>query len=368
MKKVAVLGAGFVTKPAVDYFLDTCGYQVTVTSPNIGEAEKLIGRRSGGKALCWTAGQDDVLDAIVRDADLVLSMIPPNLHLEVAKMCLKHGKSMVTTSYISPEMERLDNQCREDGIIILNEIGEDPGLDNMNTARMIDQVEAEKGEVVSVNSYGAGLPAFEHNNNPFGYKFSWSPHGLILATQADAAYLKSGKRVDVTADELFCHYWLVDLENIGTFETYPNRDAEQYRKYFKLGPEVSLYRGLLRFSGWCDTMHCFRLLGLFNVRETKKFSGMSYADFMASLIGKSKGNLVEQIADHLGRGMNSSCIKKMQWLGLLDDTPVRIASGSNGDVLVDAMQQKLSYATGERDMVIIYTELCAEFNGYRDPQ
>jgi saccharopine dehydrogenase-like NADP-dependent oxidoreductase len=363
MKKIAVLGAGFVTKPAVDYFIDKCGYEVIVTSLEKAEADGLIDGRPLGKAFSWSLDQEEVLDRIVSEVDLVMSMIPPFMHKKVARACLKHQKNMVTTSYISPEMEALDDECRDRDIIILNEIGEDPGLDNMNTKRMIDLIREEKGEIIAVTSYGAGLPAFEHNNNPFGYKFSWSPKGLISAAQSSAAYLRKGNRVEIPSTELFNHHWLVDLDGIGSFETYPNRDAVKYLEVFGLDENVSLYRGLLRFTGWCNTMKSLADLGLLESTLTYDFSGMTFAQFTVGLIGLNKpGNILEQTADYLQMDRNADFIKKLKWLGFFSDAKIPISKGTRADVLVEVMVQRLSYTPFESDMVIVYTEILAEFS------
>jgi saccharopine dehydrogenase-like NADP-dependent oxidoreductase len=221
----------------------------------------------------------------VNDADIVISMISPTLHIPVAKACLKYKKNMVTTSYLNPEMLALDKDAKEQNIIILNEIGEDPGIDHMGAQNMIDEIKNEGGQVVSLTSYGAGLPSFEHNRNPFGYKFSWSPKGVLMAARTPAAYLKDGKRIDVPAEHLFDHHWLVDIEGLGTFETYPNRDNTHYREYFGLEEHVSLYRGLLRFMGWCNTISHLKKLHLLDDDTQKTFENTIYREFTASLIG-----------------------------------------------------------------------------------
>ncbi len=367
MKKIAVLGAGFVTKPAVDYFIDHCGYKVIVTSLKKTEAEKIIGGRPNSKAIAWTIDQLDLLDSLVSEVDLVMSMIPPAMHLPVAEACLKHQKNMVTTSYISPEMKGLSEQCCNRGILILNEIGEDPGLDNMAAKQMIDQVKAEGGEVRSLISYGAGLPSFEHNNNPFGYKFSWSPKGVLLAAQTPAAYLNNGKKVEVPAGDLFDHHWLVDLEGVGTFETYPNRDCSEYLKSFDINDDVSLFRGILRFPGWCNTMRGLTDLDLLDVADEKDFEGKSYAQFIASLIGeKNSENILCNTADFLNVKANSDLIHKMQWLGLFAHQKIAISKGTNADVLVDLMLSKMSYSALEKDMVIVHAEIVAEFSNRKE--
>ncbi len=367
MKKVTVLGAGFVTKPAVDYFLDTCGYEVTLTSINIEEAEKLINNRPGGRAVCWTIDQLDLLDKIVSEADLVLSMIPPLMHIPVAKACLKHKKNMVTASYVSPEMEGLHQKAVDRDILILNEIGEDPGLDNMGAKQMIDEIKSQNGKVTSLTSYGAGLPSFEHNNNPFGYKFSWSPMGVILAARTPAVYLENGKKIDVPAKELFNRHRSVDLEGIGNFETYPNRDCRGYVEQFGLDDDVSLYRGVLRYPGWCSTMKALIALNFLDNIQKKGFKQTTYAQFTASLMGSDSGeDVLNQAVDFLKREKDSKTIEKFKWLGLFEDNQITISKGTNADVLVDLMLKKMSYGPDEKDMVIVANEIIAQFPDHRE--
>ena len=367
VKKILILGAGFVTKPAVDYFLDRCGYKVIVTSLEKSEAEKIIGGRVNGKAIAWTIDQLDILDSLVSETDLVMSMIPPTMHILVAKACLKHRKPMVTTSYICPQMEGLSEECNARDILILNEIGEDPGLDNMVSKQMIDLVKAEGGEVVSLTSYGAGLPAFEHNNNPFGYKFSWSPQGVLAAAMAPAVYLKNGEKVAVPAGQLFDHHRLVDLEGVGTFETYPNRDCTEYLECFELNDDVSLFRGILRFTGWCNTMRGLADLDLLDITDEKDFKGKTYAQFVAALIGEASAeNILSKTANFLKVENNSDLIHKIKWLGLFDNRKIAISKGTNGDILVDLMTRKMSYGALEKDMVIVHAEIEAKISGCRE--
>ncbi len=360
MKKVAILGAGLVTKPLADYLIDRCEYRTVMATRTVSKAEAIIAGRPLGSALTWTVDQLDELDKLVLEMDLVVSMIPPTLHMPVAKACLEHRKHLVTTSYISPEMKSLDAQAKEKGVLLLNEIGEDPGIDHMAAKRMIDEVRAEGGEVTALTSYGAGLPYFCDNRNPMGYKFSWSPRGVMLAAQAPAAYLKNGKKIEVPGDKLFEHHWLVDIEGLGTFETYPNRDSLRYLDYFGLDESGSLYRGLLRFVGWCNTMRTLIDLNLLEGDEEKDFAGMTYRQFAGALIGRSEAT-VDDMARHLGREPKDDVMKRLAWLGLFDDTPISVERGANVDVLVDLMLKKMAYAPGERDMIIVHDEVTARF-------
>ena len=367
MKKVLVLGAGLVSKPLVDYFIDRCGYQVVVATRTVSKADKIIDGRSLGSSVQWTTDDLPALDQLVKDADLVVSMIPPTMHIPVAKSCIENSTNMVTTSYISPEMAQLDTPAREKGILILNEIGEDPGMDHMGAKKMIDEIHEKKGRVLSLASYGAGLPSFDDNRNPFGYKFSWSPRGVMLAAQTDAAYLDNGKTVSVSGKELFDHHWLVDIKDLGTFETYPNRDSRRYLPYFELGEDVSFYRGLLRFTGYCNTMKAIAALGLLELSEEREFGNSSYADFTASLVGASSDeDIIQKTSEFLQTDVQSDVILKLKWLGFFSDTPVEIKSGSNIDLLLDLMLKKMSYAPGEKDMIIVHDEIVAQFPDRRE--
>lgn len=362
MKKVLILGAGHVTKPLVDYLIDTCGYQVTMAARTVSKADKIIANRLLGKAVSWTADQEELLDRLVGEHDIVVNMIPKAHHVMVVCSCLKHGKDMVSTSYEIPPVKAFDQEAKDKQVLILNELGEDPGMDHMGTQMLLDEIRAEGGRVVSLNSYGSGLPSFKYNNNPLGYKFSWEPKGVFLAAQVPAVYLKEGKRVAVPGDQLFDDHWLVDIEGLGTFETYPNKDCTRYLEHFGLGDDVTFYRGLLRFSGYCNNMRSFIALDLLNDRDIYDFKSQTYRQFAASLIGCDEGEDVElAFASFLKVDNNADIINRLRWIGIFEDRPISIKRGSKLDVLVDLMLKKMTYAPGETDMTIIHIEIVAEF-------
>ncbi len=364
MKKILVLGTGFVVKPLVDYFLDDCKYEVLVASRDNNHSGLIIAGRPKGKRVLWAAKPPyDELDEMVKGVDLVVSMIPPSMHTIVAEACIKNHVNMVTTSYISPEMAEMDAQAKEAGIIILNEIGEDPGMDHMGAQLLIDTIKSEGGLIKSVTSYGAGIPSFEHNNNPLGYKFSWSPSGLIKASQTPAAYIKDGKEIEVSGEDLFKNSWLVDIYKLGTFETYPNRNSIPYLKKYGLDENTDIYRGLLRHPGWCNTMQSFKNLNLFNSDNSRELPPLTFAEFTRQLIGNTKtDNLKQSLANYLNLGINSDIIKQIEWLGFLSDDKIMLRKGSNVDVLVDTMTRKMKYKDYEKDMIIVHNEVVVEFS------
>jgi saccharopine dehydrogenase-like NADP-dependent oxidoreductase len=365
VKQVAILGAGLVVKPLADYLLDRAGYRVLMATRTVARAEVIIAGHSNGRVLAWTTEDLEGLEGIVRESDLVVSMIPPTLHIPVAEACLRNGKPLVTTSYINPQMQALDEQAKKNGVLLLNEIGEDPGMDHMGAKQMIDEVVRKGGRVRSLTSYGAGLPSFESNRNPMGYKFSWSPRGVMMAAQTAAAYLKNGEVVEVPAAELFDHHWLVDIEGLGSFETYPNRSSLRYLSHFGLDGKASLYRGLLRFVGWCSTMKSLIALNLLDGTKDRDFAGLSYREFTASSMGKPRGDR-EDVAAFLGLSLKSDTMERLGWLGLFDESPLALARGANMDVIVDLMVKKMSYSPGEKDMIIVHDEIEVEFPGRQE--
>ncbi len=361
MKKVLILGAGMMTKTMADYFMERCNYEVTIASRTVSKAERIVAGKPLGKAIRWTVDQHDMLEDLVKDADLVASMIPQTAHDLVAKVCLKYRKHMLHTDFISPYLLSIDEEAKKQDIIIMNEIGEDPGLDHMGAQETIDEIKAEGGRILSLYSYGAGLPAFECNRNPFGYKFSWSPKGLMMSAKKPAAYLLEGKRVDIPL--IFDHHRIVDVEGIGTFESYPNRDCTGYVKYFGLDDNVTLFRGLLRFIGYSNTMRALVSLGILkDEKEEKNFEGQTYAQMMASLIGAdSIDNIKREVSRYLNIAEDDDIMERFDWLGLFAANQIAIEKGIYSDVLVDLMLKKLSYAPGEKDMIIVYDEVIAEF-------
>jgi len=178
---ILILGAGLVSKPLVRYLLDLPDFQITMASRTISKAEKIINGHPDGKAIAFDISKDDFLEELVSKSDISVSLLPYKYHVKVANFCIKHEKDLVTTSYVSPEMMDLDLKAKDAGILLLNECGLDPGIDHMSAMKIIDEIHGKGGKLERFISYCGGLPAPEANDNPFGYKFSWSPRGVVMA-------------------------------------------------------------------------------------------------------------------------------------------------------------------------------------------
>ncbi len=366
-KKVLVLGAGLVARPLVRYLLELPGVSVTVATRTLWKAEKLVEGYDNGIALTLDLRDPAQLPQLIATHDLVISMVPYTYHVQVARECIKHRKNMVTTSYVSEQMWSLDAQAKEAGIIILNELGVDPGIDHMSAMKIIHDVEDKGGKVVSFRSNCGGLPAPEANTNPWGYKFSWSPRGVILAARNAAKFYEDGEVVQIPGEELFKHYEIVDVPGLGKFEGYPNRDATGYKELYGLKYAHTVYRGTLRNLGWCDTLYKVSKLGLLDLEERQGLGEMNWRELINSLLpgelqgGDTKANL----AKHLAIEPDSDIMQRFEWLGLLSDQKLPVGDGSLLDNFAEQMLQKCPYQEGERDMVILQHEFIAEYPDHK---
>lgn len=360
-RRVLVLGAGLVARPLVEYLLRQPGYHVTVASRTVSKARDLLGGRPNGEAIAFDVTAPAALSSLVSGSDLVVSLLPYIHHVSVAEQCLAHRKHMVTTSYVSPAMRALDPDAKAAGIVILNEIGLDPGIDHMSAMRVIDDVRSRGGTVTGFHSYCGGLPAPEANTNPIGYKFSWSPRGVVLAGKNPARYRKDGRIVEIQGPDLFANYWEVKVDDLGVFEAYPNRDSLSYVPIYGLDTARTVFRGTLRYAGHCRLWKKMVDLGLLDETERTDLGGMTLERFTRKLLGCGPGDDVRvAAAARLDLPPDSEVILKLDWLGFFGPDPVTVGKGSNLDVLVAQLQTKLQYKRGERDMIVLRHEFESE--------
>jgi len=364
MKKVLILGAGLVARPLVRYLLDQPNFQVEVASRTVSKAEKLIESHPRGVAKELNLKSDEALKNEVAQADIVISMVPYAFHPKVAQLCIAHQKPMVTTSYVSEAMKNLDGEAKKAGIIILNELGLDPGIDHMEAMRVIHEIHDRGGRLRSFVSFCGGLPAPEANTNPFGYKFSWSPVGVLLAGKNSAEYLMNGEKVSIPAEKLFESYSLRTIEGLGVFEGYPNRNSVPYVKLYGVPETKTMLRGTLRNLGWCETVRTLVRLGVLE-QEEKDWTGMTFAGLLRKSLGTRVKDLRKYVSERLGLHPGLAIFRRLEWLGLFSEDPLPLQKGSALDILGARMIDKLSYAEGERDMIILQHEFVAAYPGNR---
>ena len=360
MKKVLCLGAGLVARPFIHY-LSEHGFHVVVASRSKSKAESLIEGCENAEAVAFNIATDDsLLEDLTAKVDLVCSLLPYTFHVKAAKVAIRHKKMFCTTSYISDEMKALEDDAKKAGVLLLNECGVDPGIDHMSAMQIIDHVHNNNGKIVSFTSFTGGLPAPEANNNPYGYKLSWSPRGVLLAGRNNAHFLRDGKEVKIDGADLFQSCEPMEVPGMGTFEGYPNRDSMSYIDIYNIQETKTMLRGTFRNTGWCETLDKIADLGLLDIEE-QSLSGTTYADLMKNLTSAGDGDLKEAVAKFCKIDKDSMVISRFEWLGLLDEREIDSKVNTRLDALCTLFEEKMNYAPGERDMIVMHHEFIAEY-------
>ncbi|MCR4396693.1 MAG: saccharopine dehydrogenase NADP-binding domain-containing protein, partial [Candidatus Saccharicenans sp.] len=363
MKKVCLLGAGLVAGPLIEYLLQFAEVELKVADIDLERARSLVKDHPRGRVYQLDLQDRPALVELISEAEVVVSMVPYTFHPYVAEICLEQGKHLVTASYVSPVMKAMDGRAREKGLIFLNELGLDPGIDHMEAMRLIEAAHQAGGQAVSFVSYCGGLPAPEASDNPFGYKFSWSPRGVLLAGRNEARYLLDGREVVVPAEELFSHYKMIDIQGLGVFEGYPNRNSVSYLETYGIKEAKTMLRGTLRYPGWCQKMKKIGELGLLDISE-REWRAQTYAGFLREYLEIGEGlELKAALAARLKLNPQSEVIESLEWLGLFSEQPLPSRKMSPLDLLVALMVEKLKYRAGERDMTVLQHQLTVDYPG-----
>jgi saccharopine dehydrogenase-like NADP-dependent oxidoreductase len=360
MKHVLVLGAGLVARPMVRYLLENTDHRVTVASRTVAKATALIDGHPRGNAVTALADDLEVIERLVQDSDLVVSLLPYIHHVAVAKLCLQYGKHLVTTSYVSPAMRELDAEATAKGLLFLNEIGLDPGIDHMSAMRIIHEVQGKGGKIVSFKSYCGGLPAPEANDNPFGFKMSWSPRGVAMAGRNEARFKSGGQEKVIPGPLLFSHAEPFVVPSEGTFDSYPNRNSLPYIDIYGIPEARTMVRGTLRNPGWCRAWQAIADVGYLS-DDPLPAAGLTFKALTAKLIGSAGADLRAEVAAKSQAGSEAETLDRLEWLGLFSDAVIPASAKSPLDALCAPLTDKLSYQPGERDMIVLFTELVAEY-------
>ncbi len=361
-KHVLILGAGLVSQPIIDYLFTNTDFNLTVADIQKKNALKAINNHPKGQAAILDVNNAEQLGQLISESDLVVSLLPYVLHPIVAKHCLIAEKPMVNASYVSDALREMDEEAREKGLLFLCEMGLDPVIDHMSAMQIIHDIRKRGGKILEFVSVCGGLPAPEANDNPFGYKFSWSPKGVLLAGKSSARYIEDKEIKELSPAELFHSTRPMTIDG-REFEAYPNRDSISYEDSYGFRNIELLLRGTLRYNGWHEFILAFEALNL--LENTVIEAGMtSFAEILADLNALDSENIRIQIARKLKLAESSNVIQALEWLGLFNQDMFDCAGSTAIDLLADVMNRKMAYAQGERDMVVLQHRFRASFNGH----
>ncbi|KAF7552568.1 hypothetical protein G7046_g7365 [Stylonectria norvegica] len=357
-QSVLMLGAGFVTRPTLDILSDS-GVAVSVACRTLESAKKLSEGVKNATPVSLDVSDEKALDAEVAKHDLVISLIPYTFHVLVIKSAIRNKKNVVTTSYVSPAMLELDQQCKDAGITVMNEIGLDPGIDHLYAVKTIEDVHKEGGKILSFLSYCGGLPAPEASDNPLGYKFSWSSRGVLLALRNAAKYYQDGKVIDVSSKGLMATAKPYFIYPGYAFVAYPNRDSTPYKERYNIPEAQTIIRGTLRYQGFPQFIRVLVEIGfLDDVAQEVLSTAVSWNEATKHVVGAKSSSASDLEAAILSKATFDSpedqqrILSGLRWIGLFSDEKVT-PRGNPLDTLCATLEKKMQFEEGERDLVML---------------
>ena len=370
MKKILVIGAGRSAVTLIKYLLDNSvanNWQVTVADFSIELAEKAVGNHENGKAIFFNVTDDKQRENEIINADIVISMLPASLHITVAKDCVRLAKNLVTASYVSPEIAELDESAKQAGILLLNEIGLDPGIDHMSAMQVIDDIKENGGELTSFKSFCGGLVHPDYDNNPWNYKFTWNPRNVVLAGQGTAQYIQNGAYKYIPYTKLFERTEEMEVLDAGEFEGYANRDSLSYRKSYKLENIPTLFRGTLRRKGYSEAWNIFVQLGLtddtYKLESSVEITNREFVNMFLPF--DNDLSVEEKLCKQFNLTAASVIYQKIDWLGIFSGNKVGMKNASPAQILQAICEEKWTLGTEDKDMIVMQHQFEYMQNGER---
>ena len=361
MRKILVIGSGKSSSYLIKYFLDKAeseNLHITIGDINIENAQKLIGQNPRANAIVLDVFNEKSRIEAIKNSDIVVSMLPARFHIEVAKDCVTYGKNMVTASYVSKEMQALNEAVTEKGLIFMNEIGVDPGIDHMSAMQVIDNIRDKGGEIILFESFTGGLVAPESDNNLWNYKFTWNPRNVVVAGQGGAAkFLQEGTYKYIPYHRLFRRTEFLEVEGYGRFEAYANRDSLKYQQAYGLDNAKTLYRGTMRRVGYSRAWQMFVLLGMTDDSYTIDDSeNMSYRDYINAFLPYSPTDSVELKFRHqLKIDQDDIVWEKLEELDIFSATKmIGLKQATPAQALQKILMDTWTLNEDDKDMIVMY--------------
>ena len=361
MKTILLIGAGKSTSYLLQFLLQNAEKEklhILVGDKDPNNAIKLLNNHPLSTAIKLDIFNEDERVNAIKKADLVISMLPARFHIEVAKDCLAYGKNLVTASYVSPEMQQLNQQVKNKGLIFLNEIGVDPGVDHMSAMKVIDEIRAKGGKILLFESFTGGLVAPQSDSNLWNYKFTWNPRNVVVAGQGGTAkFIQEGNFKYIPYHKLFRRTEFLDIEGYGKFEVYANRDSLKYRSAYGLEDALTLYRGTIRRVGFSKAWNMFVQLGMTDDTYTLDNSEhMTYRAFVNSFLPYSPTDSVElKLRHYLKIDQDDIMWGKLIELDLFNEhKKLGIKNATPAQALQSILEEKWTLGENDKDMIVMY--------------
>ncbi|WP_276168218.1 saccharopine dehydrogenase family protein [Zobellia alginiliquefaciens] len=369
-RNILVIGAGKSTSYLLDYFLDKSEEEelhLTIGDLNPDTISQSISNHRNCTVFELNIQNEVARQQAIAESDIVVSMLPAFLHIKIAADCIALSKHLVTASYVSDALKKLDPQAQEKGLIFMNEVGLDPGIDHMSAMQIIDRIRDKGGKMLLFESFCGGLVAPESDNNLWNYKFTWNPRNVVLAGQGGAAkFIQEGTYKYVPYHKLFRRTEFFDIEGYGRFEGYANRDSLNYREAYGLENILTLYRGTMRRTGFSKAWNMFVQLGMTDDSYTIENSeNMSYREFTNLFLPYSPTDSVElKLRHYLKIDQDDSMWEKLLELHLFeDDKKIELKNATPAQILQYILEDSWTLADSDKDMIVMYHKFGYELNG-----
>jgi len=370
MRKILIIGAGKSSSYLIKYLLDKSqseNLQITIGDLNVENAKKLVSDHNDVNIIHLDVFDSNSRSEAVKNADIVISMLPARFHIEVARDCITYKKHMVTASYVSKEMEALDEDAKANNLVFMNEIGVDPGIDHMSAMQVIDRIRDNGGKMILFESFTGGLVAPESDDNLWNYKFTWNPRNVVVAGQGGAAkFLQEKQFKYIPYDRLFRRTEFLDIDDYGRFEAYANRDSLKYQHVYGLDHVRTLYRGTMRRVGFSRAWNVFVQLGMTDDSYTIDDSiNMSYRDFVNAFLPYSPTDSVELKFRHaLKIDQDDIVWDKFLELDIFNPKKmVELDKATPAQILQKILMDSWTLDPEDKDMIVMYHKFGYEING-----
>lgn len=370
MRSILVIGAGRSSASLISYLLDAADkedLQIMVADVSLELAQARVASHSRGKAIALDIANEAERQELIKASNIVISMLPARLHLEIAKDCLAFQKHLVTASYISKEMQALNDDVTQQGLIFMNEIGLDPGVDHMSAMQVIDRIRDAGGKMLLFESFCGGLVAPESDTNLWNYKFTWNPRNVVLAGQGGAAmFIQEGTYKYIPYHKLFRRTEFLDINGSGRFEAYANRDSLKYRSVYGLDNIPTMYRGTIRKVGFSRAWNIFVQLGMTDDTYTIENSeSMSYRDFTNLFLAYSPSDSVElKLRSYLKIDQDDIMWEKLVELDLFNPNKIiGIPNATPAQMLQKILTESWTLQDDDKDMIVMYHKFGYELHG-----
>lgn len=371
-RKILVLGAGKSTSYLLDYFLEKSkdeDLHLTIGDINPKNIPEHISNHPNCETIPLDILNDSARNNVIKNMDIIVSMLPAILHIKVAHDCIAFKKHLVTASYVSKELRSLDKEVTSNQLIFMNEIGLDPGIDHMSAMEVIDRIRAKGGKMLLFESFTGGLVAPENDTNLWNYKFTWNPRNVVVAGQGGAAkFIQEGTYKYIPYHKLFRRTEFLDVEGFGKFEAYANRDSLWYREAYGLQDVLTLYRGTMRRVGFSRAWNMFVQMGMTDDGyQIENSQGMSYREFVNLFLPYSPTDSVElKLRHYLKIDQDDIMWGKLEELDLFSATKkITIANATPAKALQEILEGSWTLGDNEKDMIVMYHKFGYELNGQK---